>query len=232
GVRLPMMDQMGTPTQDGMKGYAYLMFVCGSDNEDANEHIEKVFEIVDLFHIPNITQDQVMLRAFPILLTGAASRWLRNEPAGSVTTWETLKEFSLRLGELDPTKLIIELADRTVKRPTRIAKNVLVGIDKFVFLVDFIILDMPEELKTPLIQGKPFLSTAHAKIDAFKRKITLRVGNDKVVFISKKPTKNITKRVYVLSLREKMELDLEARLIGEALILNRSLDLLYETILN
>nr|GEX00440.1 hypothetical protein [Tanacetum cinerariifolium] len=39
----------------------------GSDHEDVNEHIEKVLEIVDLFHIPNITQDQVMLRAFPIL---------------------------------------------------------------------------------------------------------------------------------------------------------------------
>ncbi|GJT26263.1 hypothetical protein Tco_0906538 [Tanacetum coccineum] len=33
----------------------------GSDNEDANEHIEKVLEIVDLFHVPNITVDQLML---------------------------------------------------------------------------------------------------------------------------------------------------------------------------
>ncbi|GKC65174.1 retrovirus-related pol polyprotein from transposon TNT 1-94 [Tanacetum coccineum] len=64
----------------------------GSDNEDANEHIEKVLEIVDLFHIPNITQDQVILRAFLMLLTGAASHWLRNKPAGLITTWETLKE--------------------------------------------------------------------------------------------------------------------------------------------
>ncbi|GJZ57981.1 hypothetical protein Tco_0613475 [Tanacetum coccineum] len=46
----------------------------GSDHEDANEHIEKVLEIVDLFHIPNITIDQVMLRAFPMSLTGAVSR--------------------------------------------------------------------------------------------------------------------------------------------------------------
>ncbi|GJT38698.1 hypothetical protein Tco_0938563 [Tanacetum coccineum] len=37
----------------------------GSDHEDANQHIEKVLEIVDLFHIPNITIDQVMLKAFP-----------------------------------------------------------------------------------------------------------------------------------------------------------------------
>ncbi|GKD77258.1 zinc finger, CCHC-type containing protein [Tanacetum coccineum] len=63
----------------------------GSDHEDANEHIEKVLEIVDLFHIPNITIDQVMLRAFPISLTGAESRWLRNEPTGSITTWDGLK---------------------------------------------------------------------------------------------------------------------------------------------
>ncbi|GJT76804.1 hypothetical protein Tco_1043529 [Tanacetum coccineum] len=45
----------------------------GSEHEDANEHIKKVLEIVDLFHIPNITQDQIMLRAFPISLTRAAS---------------------------------------------------------------------------------------------------------------------------------------------------------------
>ncbi|GKD25800.1 hypothetical protein Tco_1232014 [Tanacetum coccineum] len=58
----------------------------GSNHEDANEHIEKVLEIVDLFHILNITIDQVMLRAFAMSLTGAASRWLRNELIGSITT--------------------------------------------------------------------------------------------------------------------------------------------------
>ncbi|GJT31616.1 hypothetical protein Tco_0922035 [Tanacetum coccineum] len=63
----------------------------GSDHEDANEQIEKVLEIVDLFHIPNITIDQVMLRAFPMSLIGAASRWLRNKPTGSIITWEDLK---------------------------------------------------------------------------------------------------------------------------------------------
>ncbi|GKC69263.1 reverse transcriptase domain-containing protein, partial [Tanacetum coccineum] len=63
----------------------------GSDNEDANEHIEKVLEIVDLFHVPNITVDQLMLRVFPISLTRAASHWLRIEPTGSIKTWEDLK---------------------------------------------------------------------------------------------------------------------------------------------
>ncbi|GKA38898.1 pyruvate dehydrogenase (acetyl-transferring) kinase, mitochondrial [Tanacetum coccineum] len=90
-----------------------------------------------------------------------------------------------------------------------------------------IILDMPEDVKVPLILGRPFLSTAHAKIDVFKRKITLRVGDEKIIFKSIKPTSSLIKRVYMLSLRERVELDLEARLMGETLVLNRSLDPLY-----
>ncbi|GJV04184.1 hypothetical protein Tco_1337753 [Tanacetum coccineum] len=83
---------------------------------------------------------------------------------------------------------------------------------------------MPEDVKVPLILGRPFLSTAHAKIDVYKRKITLRVGEEKIIFKSVKPASSIIKRVYMLSLRERMELDLEARLMGETLVLNRSLD--------
>ncbi|GJR81529.1 hypothetical protein Tco_0152314 [Tanacetum coccineum] len=63
----------------------------GSDNKDANEHIEKVLRIIGLFHVPNITEDQLILRVFPISLTGAASRWLRNEPISSIKSWEDLK---------------------------------------------------------------------------------------------------------------------------------------------
>ncbi|GKA58699.1 hypothetical protein Tco_0758012 [Tanacetum coccineum] len=113
--------------------------------------------------------------------------------------------------------------NRTVKYPKGIAENVLAGIGKFVFLVNFIILDMPKDIKVPLILGRPFLSIACAKIDVFKRKITLRVGEEKIIFKSVKPASNLIKRVYMLSLRERMELDLEARLIGETLALNRSL---------
>ncbi|GJY57544.1 putative reverse transcriptase domain-containing protein [Tanacetum coccineum] len=412
------------------------------DNDNANEHIEKVLEIVDLFHIPNITIDQVMLRSFPMSLTGVASQWLRNKPSGLITTWEDLKtkflrkycplartakkkqildsrgaipsktaagakvaiqemaEYSqkwyngtsrtrstktsdglaaiqaqlnnlgreikevnekvyaaqekiheensnlikeiraltdaairnqgasiktleiqigqmskvlqergfgslpsstetnprdhfksistivkadsypihpyseashinnsiprkekdlesftlpcfinnicfnialtdlgasvsvmplstylnLRLSELAHTKLTVELADRTVKYPKGIAENVLVGIGKFVFPIDFIILDMPEDIKVPLILRRLFLPTTRAKIDVFKRKITLRVGEEKIIFKSVKPSSSLIKRVYKLGLRERMELDLEARLIGETLVLNRSLD--------
>ncbi|GJS60925.1 putative reverse transcriptase domain-containing protein [Tanacetum coccineum] len=131
---------------------------------------------------------------------------------------------NLGLGELAHTRLTVELADRTVKYPKGIAENVLVGIGKFTFPIDFIILDMPKDIKVPLILERPFLSTARAKVDVYKRKITLRVGEEKIVFTSVKSASSLIKRVYMLSLRERMELDLEARLMGETLVLNRSLD--------
>ncbi|GJY95515.1 putative reverse transcriptase domain-containing protein [Tanacetum coccineum] len=76
---------------------------------------------------------------------------------------EAYSEASIPRKEKDPIRRIS--ADKTVKYPKGIAKNVLVGIGKFVFPVDFIILDMPEDIKVPLILRKPFLSTARAKIE-------------------------------------------------------------------
>ncbi|GJV48798.1 homeodomain-like protein [Tanacetum coccineum] len=128
------------------------------------------------------------------------------------------------------SKFMSESAKRheTVKYPKGIAENMLVGIGKFIFLIDLIILDMPKDIKVPLILGRPFLSTARARIDVFKRKITLRVGEEKIIFKSVKLASSLIKRVYMLGLRERMELDLEARLIGETLVLNRSLDPFFE----
>ncbi|GJT90810.1 hypothetical protein Tco_1079655 [Tanacetum coccineum] len=146
----------------------------------------------------------------------------------SVSVMPLSTYLNLRLGELAHTKLTVKLADKTVNYPKGIAENVLVGIGKFVFPVDFIILDMPEDIKVTLILERPFLSTANAKIDVFKRNITLRVGEEKIIFKSVKPSSSLIKRVYMLSLRERIELDLEARLMGETLVLNRSLDPFFE----
>ncbi|GJT73433.1 putative reverse transcriptase domain-containing protein [Tanacetum coccineum] len=94
----------------------------------------------------------------------------------------------------------------------------------------FIIIDMPEDIKVPLILGRPFLSTAHAKIDVFKRKITLRVGEEKIIFKSFKPASSLIKRVYMLSLRERMELDLKAKLNGDDMLRRDQVDDLMPTI--
>ncbi|GJU94504.1 putative reverse transcriptase domain-containing protein [Tanacetum coccineum] len=99
---------------------------------------------------------------------------------------------SIKTLEIQIGKMRKELA--TVKYPKGIAENVLVGIGKFTFPVDFIILDMPKDIKVPLILERPFLSTARAKIDVYKRKITLRAREERIVFTSVKPASSLIKR--------------------------------------
>ncbi|GKA59128.1 homeodomain-like protein [Tanacetum coccineum] len=99
----------------------------------------------------------------------------------SVSVMPLLTYLNLGLGELVHTKLIVELADRTVIYPKGIAEN-----------------------------------------------ITLRIGEERIMVTSVKPASSLIKRVYMLSLRERMELDLEDRLMGETLVINRSLDPLNE----
>nr|GEV95718.1 hypothetical protein [Tanacetum cinerariifolium] len=87
----------------------------------------------------------------------------------------------------------------------------------------FVILDIPEDDDVPLILGRPFLSTAHAKIDVFKWKITLKVGEEKLVFKSIKPATNIIRKVYMV--KERTDLGSKTEFVGEAI--NKSFDLLY-----
>ncbi|GKF44910.1 hypothetical protein Tco_0131462 [Tanacetum coccineum] len=74
---------------------------------------------------------------------------------------------NLGLGTLSHTRLTIELVDRTIKHPRGITQNMLVRIGKFISSIDFIMLDIPEDDEVPLILGRPFLSTAHSKIDVY-----------------------------------------------------------------
>ncbi|GKB66860.1 hypothetical protein Tco_0928272 [Tanacetum coccineum] len=54
----------------------------GTDDEDAHEHVRRVFEIADLFHFLGVTHDVVMLRVFPITLKRPALRWINILLAG------------------------------------------------------------------------------------------------------------------------------------------------------
>ncbi|GJZ96028.1 hypothetical protein Tco_0668362 [Tanacetum coccineum] len=47
----------------------------GIKNADAHEHVERILDIVSLFNILGVINDAVMLRVFPITLTGAAKRY-------------------------------------------------------------------------------------------------------------------------------------------------------------
>ncbi|XP_022019690.1 uncharacterized protein LOC110919739 [Helianthus annuus] len=88
----------------------------------------------------------------------------------------------LDLGEPSPIRMRIRLAERSNKYPRGFVENMLVKIDKFVFPVDFVILDMDEDSKVPLIHGRPFLNTARTIVDVAAGQITLRVNDEHVTF--------------------------------------------------
>nr|GFD25077.1 reverse transcriptase domain-containing protein [Tanacetum cinerariifolium] len=64
----------------------------------------------------------------------------------------------LRLPTLNDTKMVLELADRTISKPTGVAENVSVKVGKFYFPANFIILDFVADPRVPLILGRPFLN--------------------------------------------------------------------------
>jgi hypothetical protein len=90
----------------------------------------------------------------------------------------------LGLGELKPTTVILQLADRSIKKPRGIIEDVIIKVDKFFFPMDFIILDIepiphPERLIL-VILGHPFLATANACINYQTGVMEISFGNIKV----------------------------------------------------
>ena len=75
----------------------------------------------------------------------------------------------LGLGEAKPTTITLQLADRSLKHPRGVIEDVLVKVGKFIFLADFIVLDMEEDKEIAIILGKPFLTIGRAMIDVQRR---------------------------------------------------------------
>ena len=74
------------------------------------------------------------------------------------------------------------MADRSMGQPEGILEDVLVKLGKFIFPVDFFIMQMEEDTQVPLLLGRPFLATGAALIDVKKGELTLRMGNEAVHF--------------------------------------------------
>nr|GEY32998.1 reverse transcriptase domain-containing protein [Tanacetum cinerariifolium] len=88
----------------------------------------------------------------------------------------------LSLAALKPTKMSIRLADRSFHYPVRIAKNMLAEVENFTFLIDFVILEMEEDTKVPLLLGRHFLHTVDAVIRVKQKQLNLGVGTERMIF--------------------------------------------------
>ncbi|GJR17433.1 DNA-directed DNA polymerase [Tanacetum coccineum] len=96
----------------------------------------------------------------------------------------------LGISKLKSTKMSIQLADRSIKYPIGVCENLLVKVSKFIFPVDFVVLEMDEDELVPIILGRPFLATARAVIDVHEGKLSLRVGSETITFNIKKSMKS------------------------------------------
>ena len=74
------------------------------------------------------------------------------------------------------------MADRTLAHPKGILEDVLIKVGKFIFPVDFVVINIEEDKQVPLLLGRPFLATGAAFIDVEKEELTLRVGDEAVHF--------------------------------------------------
>ncbi|GJV65842.1 reverse transcriptase domain-containing protein [Tanacetum coccineum] len=88
----------------------------------------------------------------------------------------------LSLPELTPTRMTLELADRSITHPKGLAEDVYVKVGKFHFPADFVVVDFKANPRVPLILGRSFLRTGRALIDVYGEEITLRVNNEAVPF--------------------------------------------------
>ena len=118
----------------------------------------------------------------------------------------------LGLEEMKPTPVVLQLTDRSLKKPRGVVEDVIVQVDRFYFPVDFLVLDTePVHDPTkhiPIILGRPFLATSRANIDCESGAMDLSFGNMKVrlnVFNASHHPINEFECFYVDIIEESME---------------------------
>nr|GEV42929.1 hypothetical protein [Tanacetum cinerariifolium] len=136
--------------------------------------------------------------------------WLEKEPLNSIITWNDLvskfmnqffppsRTINLRPQKLrDPEKFLIPCVLQVLEVCNSLAdsaENAIVKVDKFNFLADFVIVDFEADPRVPIIFGRSFLYTTKALVDLYEEKLTLRIGNEELVFRAEIFSKNSPSR--------------------------------------
>ena len=81
-----------------------------------------------------------------------------------------------------PTSIYLQLVDQSICHLVGVAENIPVKICKFFIPMDFVVLDMEVDKKTPLILGRPFLSTANAHVDVGAEEIQFAINGTQEKF--------------------------------------------------
>jgi len=86
------------------------------------------------------------------------------------------------IGELKPTKMTLQLADRSIIHPARFIEDIPVKVGGISMAADFVVVDIEEDPQISILLGRPFLATAGAIIDIKIGRIVFNVSDEKVDF--------------------------------------------------
>ncbi|XP_070025330.1 uncharacterized protein [Nicotiana sylvestris] len=89
---------------------------------------------------------------------------------------------TLGIGQPRPTCMRFQMVDMTIKRALGIINDVIVHVEKFIFPVDFVILDCEVDYEVSIILRRPFLATGKALVDVEAGELTFQVGDEKIIF--------------------------------------------------
>ena len=95
----------------------------------------------------------------------------------------------------------------SVTHPRGIIEDILVKIEKFIFHIDFVVLDIKEDEDVPIILGCPLLNIVRALVDIRESNLTLRVGNKEMTFGVKDRFKKDKAQNEVFCMDEENELE-------------------------
>ncbi|GJR61809.1 reverse transcriptase domain-containing protein [Tanacetum coccineum] len=109
----------------------------------------------------------------------------------------------LSLPELTPTRITLELADRSITHPKGLAEDIFVKVRNFHFPTDFVVVNFEADPRVPLILGRSFLRTSRALIDVYEGELVLRDRNEQITFhvngTSKHPQKHVSESIKMVN---------------------------------
>nr|GEV79678.1 reverse transcriptase domain-containing protein [Tanacetum cinerariifolium] len=150
-------------------------------HDKANDQKEKFFQIFQDLNF-NISFGDPRKFLIPYDFTGMDECLALADPGASINLMPLSVCKMLSLSELCPTCMTLELADRPISYPVRVAEYVFVKAGKFHFPADFVVVDIDADPRVPLIIERSFLKTGRALIDVYEGELTLRVDNKVVTF--------------------------------------------------
>ncbi|GKC40281.1 reverse transcriptase domain-containing protein, partial [Tanacetum coccineum] len=107
---------------------------------------------------------------------------------------------NLSLPELTPTRMTLELANRSITHPKGLGEDVFVKVGSFHFPTDFVVVDFEADPRVPLILGRSFLRTGRALIDVYKGELILRNGDERLIFhVNKHPQKHENESIKMIN---------------------------------